>query len=232
MMINDKRILAIIPARGGSKRLPRKNILPMIGKPLISWSIDAAKSSKYIDTVFISTDDEEIQSISLKYGANVPELRPKKLASDTASTESMLLYTLNKYGENYDVVILLQPTSPLRTVDDIDNAVELFVEKHAFSVVSVTSCEHSPLWSNTLPIDSNMKDFINNENLRRSQDLDNFYRLNGAIYIFDIKKLQRYGKICYTKESYACKMSNVNSVDIDTELDFQVAELLLSKKIC
>ncbi|WP_392344245.1 cytidylyltransferase domain-containing protein [Pseudoalteromonas prydzensis] len=228
-MINEKRILAIIPARGGSKRLPRKNVLPINGKPLIEWSIDAAKASEYIDTVFISTDDKEIQSISFESGAYVPELRPAELATDTATTESMLLYTLEKYGKGYDVVILLQPTSPLRTPNNIDEAIELFLTKKAFSVVSVTSCEHSPLWSNTLPFDGNMENFIKEKGLQRSQDLYGFYRLNGAIYIFDVEKLLQYQKICYTKETYAYKMSNENSVDIDTELDFEFAELLLRK---
>lgn len=228
-MINEKRILAIIPARGGSKRLPRKNLLPINGKPLIEWSIDAAEASEYIDTVFISTDDKEIQSISCESGAYVPELRPAELATDTATTESMLLYTLGKYGKEYDVVILLQPTSPLRTANNIDEAIELFLTKKAFSVVSVTPCEHSPLWANTLPLDANMGSFIKEKGLQRSQNLDEFYRLNGAIYIFDIEKLQQYQKICYTNESYAYKMSNENSVDIDTELDFKFAELLLRK---
>lgn len=228
-MINEKRILAIIPARGGSKRLPRKNVLPINGKSLIEWSIEAAKVSKYIDEVFVSTDDKEIQSVSLKCGANVPELRPKELASDTATTESMLLYTLEKYGKEYDVVTLLQPTSPLRTTNNIDESIELFFSKKAFSVVSVTPCEHSPLWANTLPNDANMENFIKEKGLQRSQEFAEFYRLNGAIYIFDIEKLQQYKKICYTKESYAYKMGSENSIDIDTELDFELAELLLRK---
>lgn len=228
-MINSKKVLAIIPARGGSKRLPRKNILPIGGKPLIAWTIDAAKNSEYIDNVFVSTDDDEIRSVAMVYGASVPELRPKELASDTASTDSMLFYTLKKYGFGNDIVILLQPTSPLRTEKNIDEALELYIEKNAFSVVSVTPCAHSPLWANTLPDDSNMKDFIKDGGLQRSQDLERYFRLNGAIYIFDIQRLLRYGKICYTDKSFAYKMSAFSSVDIDEELDFDFAELLLCK---
>jgi len=229
-MINKKKVLAIIPARGGSKRLPRKNVLPINGKPLISWTIDAANKSEYIDSIFISTDDEEVALIAQQHGLLIPELRPAELAADEASTDSMLLYTLNKFGNGYDVIVLLQPTSPLRTVTDIDNAIEHFINKNAFSVVSVTPCEHSPLWSNNLPDDGNMGAFINKQALKRSQELSQFYRLNGAIYIFDIKKLIQYGEVRYTDESFAYEMTNVNSVDIDTKLDFEIAELLLSKK--
>ncbi|KAA1162034.1 acylneuraminate cytidylyltransferase family protein [Pseudoalteromonas fuliginea] len=228
-MINGKTVLAIIPARGGSKRLPQKNILPINGKPLIVWSIEATKNSKYIDSIFVSTDDENVALIAEECGLNIPELRPAELASDEASTEEMLLYTLNKFGRGYDIVILLQPTSPLRTFIDIDAAIDTFIQKKAFSVVSVTPCEHSPLWSNKLPADCNMGSFIKQEALKRSQELGEFYRLNGAIYIFDTKKLKEYGKIIYSESSFAFVMDNLNSIDIDTKLDFEIAEVLLKK---
>ncbi|WP_051117228.1 cytidylyltransferase domain-containing protein, partial [Vibrio campbellii] len=185
-MIDGKKVLAFIPARGGSKRLPRKNILPIAGKPLIGWSIDAAKGSEYIDDTFISTDDQEIADVAAGLGIPAPELRPEHLASDTASTANVLTYTLEKFGTGFDIVILLQPTSPLRTSQHIDQALELFIEKQAFSVVSVTPCEHPPLWSNILPDNGSMENFIRPEALKRSQDLGSFYRFNGAIYIFDV----------------------------------------------
>ncbi|CAE6880905.1 Cytidylyltransferase [Vibrio sp. B1FIG11] len=119
-MIDGKKVLAFIPARGGSKRLPRKNILPIAGKPLIGWSIDAAKGSEYIDDIFISTDDQEIADVAAGLGIPAPELRPEHLASDTASTANVLTYTLEKFGTDFDIVILLQPTSPLRTSQHID----------------------------------------------------------------------------------------------------------------
>jgi len=230
-MINNKKIIAIIPARGGSKRLPRKNVLPLNGKPLIAWSIEAAQKSKYIDSIFVSTDDKEVAEVSREFGVDVPELRPEELASDTATTESVIFYTLNKFGQDADVVVILQPTSPLRTYKNIDEALELFVKKNAFSVVSVTPCEHSPVWSNTLPKDRAMGDFLKSEALRRSQDLEEFYRLNGAIYSFDINKLKERGEIVYTSESYAYVMENEVSQDIDTQLDFDVSEFIL-RKIC
>ncbi|CDU11024.1 acylneuraminate cytidylyltransferase family protein [Vibrio coralliirubri] len=228
-MIENRKVVAFIPARGGSKRLPRKNVLPLAGKPLIEWAINAAQNSHYIDEVIVSTDDQEIADISLKIGVNVPGLRPEELASDTATTESALFYTLNKFSHDADVVIILQPTSPLRTAQHIDEALELFCDKSAFSVVSVTPCEHPPLWSNTLPDDYSMENFLRPEALKRSQDLGEFYRLNGAVYIFDTHKLKEFGKICYTNKSYAYVMDNYVSIDIDNKIDFELAEFFMKK---
>ncbi|EPG0369925.1 cytidylyltransferase domain-containing protein [Photobacterium damselae] len=228
-MINGKRILAFIPARGGSKRLPRKNVLPLAGKPLIGWSIEAAQQSKYIDNIFVSTDDPEIASIAEQFNVKVPELRPYELASDTASTESVMIYTLEKFGQQDDIIVLLQPTSPLRTAQHIDEALEFFMEKQAFSVVSVTPCEHPPLWANTLPEDMSMGEFVRPEALHRSQDLSKYYRFNGAIYVFDIPTLIKYQEIRYTDQSYAYEMDNHVSFDIDQKIDFELAEFFMSK---
>lgn len=230
-MLNDKKIMAFIPARGGSKRLPRKNVLPLAGKPLINWSIEAGKKSQYIDRVFVSTDDKEIADVACQLDAELPELRPAELASDTAKTEDVLLYSLEKFAPDVDVVVLLQPTSPLRTAEHIDEALELFMEQEAFSVVSVTPCEHPPLWSNTLPKDNSMGDFIRPEALSRSQDISQYYRLNGAIYIFDVKKLREYNEIRYTSETYAYVMDSDVSFDIDTEIDFDLAQFFMERSI-
>lgn len=223
--------MAFIPARGGSKRLPRKNVLPLAGKPLINWSIEAGKKSQYIDRVFVSTDDKEIADVACQLDAELPELRPAELASDTAKTEDVLLYSLKKFAPDVDVVVLLQPTSPLRTAEHIDEALELFMEQEAFSVVSVTPCEHPPLWSNTLPKDNSMGDFIRPEALSRSQDISQYYRLNGAIYIFDVKKLREHNEIRYTSETYAYVMDNDVSFDIDTEIDFDLAQFFMERSI-
>lgn len=228
-MINGKKIIALIPARGGSKRLPRKNVLPLNGKPLIGWTIDAAKGSNYVDEIFVSTDNVEIADIASKYGANVPGLRPAHLASDTATTESVLLHTLESFGSDADILILLQPTSPLRTARHVDEALEMFVKKSAHSVVSVTPCEHSPMWANTLPEDFSMGDFIQPDALNRSQDLERFYRLNGAMYVFETKALLKEKKITYTDRSFAYVMENKFSFDIDTEFDFDLAEFFMEK---
>ncbi|MBW3697596.1 acylneuraminate cytidylyltransferase family protein [Vibrio sp. T187] len=230
-MLNNKKIMALIPARGGSKRLPRKNVLPLAGKPLINWTIEAGIQSQYVDRVFVSTDDKEIASIACELEVELPELRPTELASDIAKTEDVLLYSLDKFAPDVDIVVLLQPTSPLRNAKHIDEALEFFIKKNAFSVVSVTPCEHPPLWSNTLPKDNSMGSFIRSEALVRSQDISQYYRINGAIYIFDVKKLREYNEIRYTSESYAFEMSNEVSFDIDTEFDFELAQFFMKRAI-
>ncbi|TVO35735.1 cytidylyltransferase domain-containing protein [Vibrio algivorus] len=184
-MIADKKLIAIIPARGGSQRLPRKNVLPLQGKPLIGWTIEAAWQSKYVDRVLVSTDDIEIATISKQFGAEVPELRPHRLASDSASTHDVIEHVLNSFCHDEYAFILLQPTSPLRCSIDIDFAWELFTQKQVDGVISVCPCEHSPLWSNHLSTDLSLDGFIRSDNNKRSQDLDEYHRLNGAIYTRD-----------------------------------------------
>ncbi|MCK4825372.1 acylneuraminate cytidylyltransferase family protein, partial [bacterium] len=140
--MNNKTILALIPARGGSKGIPKKNIKPLLGKPLIAWTIEQAKKSKYFDIIIVSTDSEEIAKISEKYGAEVPFLRPKQLARDSSPTIDAIMHALNWFeerGEYFDIVVLLEPTSPLRKENDLDNAIELFIKNidKADSLVSV-----------------------------------------------------------------------------------------------
>ena len=187
-MYTNKTFLAIIPARGGSKRLPRKNVLDLCGKPLIAYTIEAALKSKYIDKVIVSSDDEEILNISSNFGADIIK-RPIDLANDTATTFDTIKHTIDNF-EKYDYIVLLQPTSPLRNEKHIDEAIQLLEEKNADSIISVCEMDHSPLWSNTLPKDGNMSNFLKDEILnKRSQDLEKYYRLNGAIYICKTSKL-------------------------------------------
>ena len=174
-MINGKRLLGIIPARGGSKRLPRKNILELAGKPLIGWTIEAARQSKFIDRVVVSTEDHEIGEVADHFGADVPFYRPPILAEDSATTLDVvinLIEALKKHGDFYEYIILLQPTSPLRRASHIDNACNQLIDDNAFAIVSVCLTEHHPLWSNTLPKNRSMYKFLKKEihNLR-SQDL-------------------------------------------------------------
>ncbi|ENC7031979.1 acylneuraminate cytidylyltransferase family protein [Vibrio cholerae] len=228
-MINGKRVLAFIPARGGSKRLPRKNILPLAGKPLIAWSIEAAAKSDFVDDVIVSTDDTEIAEVAVSFGALVPELRPVDLSTDTTSSESVLFYILEKYRNKADIIVLLQPTSPLRQTEHIDEAITLLERKNAFSIVSVTPCEHPPQWANVLPLDNSMKGFIRQVDHKRSQDLGEYYRLNGALYVYDIEKLLLHGRIDYREDTYAYKMDNIYSVDIDNSIDMDMAEFFMCK---
>ena len=176
------RFLAIIPARGWSKRLPKKNILELHEKPLIAYTIESALKSKYINKVVVSSDDDETLEISKSFGAEFIK-RPGELASDTATTFDAIKHTIDNL-EEYEYVVLLQPTSPLRNEKHIDEAIEFLEEKQADAIVSVCEMDHSPLWSNTLPKDGNMNNFLRDEVLnKRSQDLEKYYRLNGAVYI-------------------------------------------------
>ena len=226
-MLNGKTFLAIIPARGGSKRLPHKNILELAGKPLIAWSIESGLQSKYIDKVIVSSDDNEILEIAQKFGSEIIK-RPDELASDTATSFDAIEHTI-KNTARYDYVILLQPTSPLRIAEHIDKAIELLERKKADSVVSVCEMDHSPLWSNTLPKDWNMNHFIRDEiRDKRSQDLETFYRLNGAIYICDTNRLLVEKSFFLHDNIFAYCMNRESSVDIDEKIDFKFAEILIN----
>jgi len=226
-MYKDKTFLAIIPARGGSKRLPRKNILNLCGKPLISYSIEAGLKSKYIDKVVVNSDDNEILETAQKFGAKTIK-RPHNLANDTSTTFDALKHTIDNL-EKYDYVVLLQATSPLRTAKHINEAIELLEEKNANAVVSVCQMEHSPLWSNILPKDGNMKDFLKDEILnKRSQDLEQYYRLNGAIYICKTDEFLENKGFFLKENIFAYIMDRKSSVDIDEEIDFKLVEVLVS----
>jgi CMP-N-acetylneuraminic acid synthetase len=225
-MLHNKTFLAVIPARGGSKRLPKKNILPLGGKPLIAWSIEAAKESKYIDKIVLSSDDADILSIAKEYKIQAIQ-RDAHLASDTATSLDVVKDVLTKVAA-YDYIILLQPTSPLRTSRDIDAALQLLMEKNADAVISVCESEHSPLWSNALPKDSSMHNFLDRNLLnKRSQDLESYYRLNGAIYIIKREKLLEQNSFFLDEKIYAYIMDQRASVDIDTQLDFDFARFLM-----
>ena len=225
-MYTNKTFLAIIPARGGSKRLPRKNVLDLCGKPLIAYTIEAALKSKYIDKVIVSSDDEEILNISSNFGADIIK-RPIDLANDTATTFDAIKHTIENV-EKYDYIVLLQPTSPLRNEKHIDEAIELLEKKKADAIVSVCEMEHSPLWSNTLPKDGSMSNFLKDEILnKRSQDLDKFYRLNGAIYICKTEKLIENKSFFLKDNIFAYIMNRENSIDIDEEIDFKISEVLM-----
>ena len=224
-MYQGKSFLAIIPARGGSKRLPRKNLLDLNGKPLIAYSIEAGLNSKYIDQVIVSSDDNEILDISRSYGASTIK-RPDELASDTATTFDAIEHTIANI-DRYDYVVLLQPTSPLRGEKHIDEAIELLDEKKANAIVSVCEMEHSPLWSNSLDSSLSMQGFLRDEVLnRRSQDLEKYYRLNGAIYICKTEILLQERTFLLKNSIFAYIMSRECSVDIDEKIDFEIATVL------
>ena len=225
-MNKNKTFLAIIPARGGSKRLPRKNVLELCGKPLIAWSIEAGLKSKYIDKLIVTSDDEDILSISEKYGSDIIK-RPEELSNDTATTFDALKHTIDNL-EKYDYIVLLQPTSPLRNEKYLDEAIELLEQKNADAVISVCEMDHSPLWSNTLPEDGNMRGFLREEILnKRSQDLEKYYRLNGAVYICKTDKLLENKSFFLKDNIFAYIMDRKSSIDIDEEIDFLFAKRVI-----
>ncbi len=227
-MHKNKTFLAIVPARGGSKRLPQKNILDLCGKPLIAYTIEAGFKSEYVDAVVVSSDNEDILRISQKLGAQTIK-RPHVLASDTATTYDTVKHVIENI-EKYDYIVLLQPTSPLRNEKHIDEAIELLEEKKADAIISVCEMEHSPLWSNTLPKDGNMGGFLSNKIVnKRSQDLEKHYRLNGAIYICGTDRLLENKSFFLKNNIFAYKMARKSSIDIDEEIDFKVAQILCSE---
>ena len=223
------KIIAIIPARGGSKGIPRKNIRLLAGKPLIAYSIESALKSKYIDKVIVSTEDEEIAEISKLYGADVIK-RPINLAGDDILTIDVIFHVLDSLENkkyNPDVVVLLQPTSPLRNTKDIDEAVKLFLENNCESLVSVCEMKHI-YWS--FRIQGKYLESLFGEDYlkKRRQDLDRIYIPNGAIYISTPKILHKY-KSFYCKKMIPYIMPIEKSIDIDNEMDLEFAEFLLRK---
>lgn len=226
------KVLAVVPARAGSKRLPKKNIKLLNGLPLISHTFEAIKNSKYISTTIATSDCPEVLRISTQYDNTYPLTRTAELASDTASTVDVVLHAVEyakQFGE-FDIICLLQPTSPLRTAQDIDNAIALYIDKQAKGVVSMVKCEHSPLWATPLDTPNEFKNFIKGLTNSRSQDLKEFYQLNGAIYLVDHSVLINTKKIFLEDDYYPFIMTSESSVDIDTLLDFKFAELLFDEK--
>ena len=230
-----KKVLLFIPARGGSKRIPKKNIIPLAGKPLIAWTIDAALEIENAD-VFVSTDCPEIAEVAKKSGAWVPFLRSDEFATDTASGYQALeeaLDWLSEQDKEYDVVCYLQPTSPLRNAEDIQGALNKLVEiASAESVVSVEELSHPSEWIMQLPEDGNMQNFIEQRLpllTQRSQDLKNSYRLNGAIYAFKTEAFRRQKTAYIAGTTFAYPMPHERSIDIDYLNDLQLAEFYLTK---
>lgn len=222
--------IAIIPARSGSKGIPDKNIKNLYGKPLIAWTIETALKSEMFDVVMVSTDSDKYADIAKVFGAEVPFLRSSANSSDTSSSWDAVREVLLRYkelGRNFDTFTLLQPTSPLRSADDIKGSFDLMKMKNARTVVSVCETEDSPYTCNILPETMSMKDFFIEEykNTRR-QDLPKCYKLNGAIYLSRVDDFLNDGDI-YSVDCYAYVMDDKRSVDIDTDLDFKIAELLI-----
>lgn len=233
-MYLDKKIIGLIPARGGSKRLPGKNTMQFNGHPLISWSIRAGMRSKYIDDIVVSTEDEDIAKISKKYGADVPFKRPMSLAEDDSTTIDVILHALEFFSKelrHYDYIFLLQPTSPLRTNTHIDESIEFFFEKGADSVIGVSEVSHPIEWASQLSDEGTMEDFYNSlNNIGSGDKTSKHFMINGAIYFISTQKLLETKSIIQKHNSFGFEMDRKYSIDIDHQLDFDYAEFI-SKKI-
>lgn len=223
--------LAIIPARSGSKGVIDKNIRELNGKPLMGYSIEAAIKSGCFGEVMVSTDSKEYADIAVACGAKVPFLRSVENSSEYAASWEVVREVLNRYqeqGVRFDMAALLQPTSPLRTAEDIVGAYEIYKDKCASSVVSVCEMETSPLICNTLREDNSLEGFISQEiKGKRRQDLPRYYRLNGAIYMCRVDYNLDARFELYGRGSYAYIMDSQRSVDIDTEYDFFLVRQIL-----
>lgn len=230
MNLKKPKTIAIIPARGGSKGIPRKNVRLLAGKPLVCYAIEKALESKYIDTVVVSTEDGEIAEVSKKCGAEILK-RPEELAEDKTPTMDVVFHVLGSFEQNEymdPIIVLLQPTSPLRDVEDIDGAIELFLNADCESVVSVCEVSHSPYWC--LKIEKGyLKPLFGNKYFgTRRQELETTYMPNGAIYVLTPRTLYKY-KSFYCDCTIPYIMPTERSIDIDTRLDFMLAELLIKK---
>lgn len=238
-MINGKSILAIIPARGGSKGIPNKNIKMLCGKPLVTWTIEAAKKSVHLDRIIVSTDSEEIADVAKEYGAEVPFLRPAELSTDETKGDDVVLHALNwvkeNEGELYDYFVLLQPTSPFRTSRHIDDAIQLFNKsKEASSLVSVSEVIKHPVWMKRIDEKGFLVEFIKTDKLyfktdklySRRQELPPLYVLNGAIYL---AKWDEYFvlKSFFNNKCLPFVMDHKAGLDIDTLDDWDFAEYYL-----
>lgn len=228
------KTIAIIPARSGSKGLPDKNIRLLNGKPLMAYSIEAAIRSNICDRVHVSTDSMEYASIAAEYGADEPFLRDVDNSGDSSSTWNTVREVLRKYterGEHFDICVLLQPTSPLRTAKNIKEAMSLYLEKNAKSLTSICEVDHPVQWCFTLNTSTcSMRNYAMSpfKNTRR-QELEKYYRENGAIYIVGVSDIINQNFDFYTDECVGYIMKREKSVDIDTIQDFIVAETLIKE---
>lgn len=233
-MLNKKRILSIILARENSKGLPNKNIKNLNGKPLLAWPIIASVESKYVDTTILSTDSNHYADIGRSYGASIPFIRPKDLASDTSTSSDALIHAidfLSNINDIYDYVILLEPTSPLTQSSDIDQALEkiLNCRDESKSIVSMSEVV-SKHPSYCFVVDDNMKikPYANNEELRRRQDIEQLFHCDGSLYISEINHFKK-SKTFYHKKTIAHIMPSWKSLEVDTDLDFFLIEQVMNK---
>lgn len=231
-MYNNKKILAIIPARGGSKGLPNKNIKPLCGKPLIGWSIEQAQASNYIDEIFVSTDSAEIASVAESFGMKVPFLRPAELATDTSPSSGFVLHTIDYYrsqGQEFDYILLLEPTSPLRKKKDIDNAISLLKEG-SIGVVSLGEVHTEHPFIVKVIEEGKVVPFVEvDKKLTRRQELSKVYFPYGVVYLVERRYFEDK-KLFYSSKSTPYFIERWQNYEIDDIYDFLCIEAILNYK--
>lgn len=223
--------LAVIAARGGSKRIKNKNVKLLAGKPLVSYVIEAAQKAKYIDKVMVSTDSKEIATVAKKYKADVPFMRPLKLASDTAKSYDVVRHAVEFYEkkqEIYDIIVLIQPTAPLVTSQDIDQAIATLIRTKTNSCVTMCEISDRPEWM--FNIKNNLaRPFSNFSEGVRSQNFPPLYRINGGVYVIKKELILSNGKLIDEQSLSAVIMPKERSIDIDESFDFELAKLVIKK---
>lgn len=227
----EKSVLAIIPARGGSKGIPHKNIADAGGRPLISYTIEAAKNCPYIDRILVSTDDKKIAGVSRSCGADVPFLRPDYLSSDTAKSIDAVLHAIDfcrEHDRAYDIAVLLQPTSPLRTGEDITGALDHFIRNGFDSLLSLSEIDEHPLLTRQIDeTTKRLKPLLPMGSTVRRQDMAPYYHVNGAIYINYCKDLTRETSL--NDNHYGYVIPALHGLDVDTPADLELVSYYLAK---
>ena len=233
-MFSGEKVLGIVPARGGSRRLPRKNITIVAGKPLLLWAVEAGLGSMIVDKTVLSTDDDSVADVATEFGVNDIMMRPKVLGDDDASMTSVIAHTLRSLenqGDHFGYLALLQPTSPLRTSRHIDSAFSLVEEKQVLGAVSVCSTEHPLEWMGKIGSDWVLDSFFNETEMeKQSQEFVPSYQINGAIYIVPVERFLKEETLFLSTGMVAYVMNRRDSVDIDDEYDLRMAEWLLSER--
>ena len=229
---HNPKVLAIIPARGGSKGIPRKNVREFLGKPLIAWTIEAALNANCVNTVAVSSDDQEILDISSKFGADITLMRPDEISQDDSTRNQVVVHALSQI-KNFEYVIVLQPTSPLRNSQHIDQAFSLLLKASSNACVSVAPHHPPPEWTYTLSQNNELVPLSGHSFKPLRQEIPQYYSLNGAIYIMNVDKFLNSSETdpFLATQSFAYVMPSEVSIDIDTENDWFIAEQLMRMTI-
>ena len=232
-MFRGGKVLGLVPARGGSKRLPGKNLAVLLGQPLLRWTLEAGKQSLYIDRVILSTDSAEIASVGKQVGFDDVLIRPASLAADYTSSFEVMRHVITHptlKGEQFSYIALLQPTSPLRTAQHIDDAFQLIEKSGAIGAVSVCRTEHPMAWMGNIRADGFLDEFFKHAALQNQSQHNESYQINGAIYIVPIRELLDHLTVFLPNDMVAYVMKRSESVDIDEEFDLKLAEWCLMRR--